>query len=207
MNKRLVWNFEINPEPIFTLPDEKGLTDEHKWEIRFFWPADTIIELKGLSDSHLDLSRYTIKHREDRYCLLKNHDLNIKVRRGRLLYKPILARTRHAIAYGKKIDLLKAKPHTNLPGDNGYCIATLLNLINTHKKEVVVRKEALIYQFKTQPKIKLELARLEVNGVVYFSVCVESYALALTQSLSRHLLNNQLSCDYITFLKHLFFDD
>ncbi|KTD19936.1 Uncharacterised protein [Legionella londiniensis] len=207
MNKRLVWNFEIHSSPELRLPRQPELTDEMKWEIRFFWPADAIIELRGLDDSFLDLSQYTIRQRRDCYYLLPDSEFNIKMRRDQLLYKPLLKKANNARAFGKKINLLEQDKKTFLPGMKQHQVDNLLNLLNDCGQQIEVNKVALLHKLNTIPKTSIELARLQIKKQVFFTACIEGKALTLVESLSKHLLGNELSCDYITFLKKLAIHD
>ena len=102
MNKRLVWNFEINSDTALQIPGTNSLViSPNRWESRFFWTDDQIITLHGLNDSFLALSHYQIKHRQDTYYLLPDTNYNLKVRNDKLFYKPILIKNHQAVAYGK----------------------------------------------------------------------------------------------------------
>jgi len=202
MNTRLVWNFEINNDKPLAWPAaESSSVDDIRWESRFFWPGSTIITLNGLDDTFLELSRYQVKHRQDSYYLLADEDYNLKTRHEHLLYKPIIKKTEHAVAYGKKLNLAEQSPDSLLPGHETLTAKTLLHLIRTRGKKIHVEKEALIYKFATTPVTKLEFARLTVKNKTYFSVSIESRAIAWIELLTQHLLGKEISCDYVTFLK------
>ena len=193
LNKRLVWNFEINNDKPLILPDSPAETHTEHWEARFFWPESESISLNGLDDSFLELSRYKIKHREDTYCLLPDMDCNFKVRRDQLQYKPIIMKLPLAIAYGKKITLEQADTD----------MQRLFARAQREGHPIVVEKEALIYQFETLPKTKLELARLCVANTTWFSVNIESASGLIVDSITRQMLGEHVACDYVTFLKRL----
>jgi hypothetical protein len=196
MIQRLVWNFEFSHKkeiPLSGLVDNEQ--DDLKWERRFFWPENQIISLCNIDDSLLDLANYHQKHKEDTYYLLPHSDYNIKTRRDELQFKPVIRRTSSAAGFGIKI---------NLDADDNS--PELHEMAHQARKEgitVFVKKEAFIYKFHTHPNIKLELARLEVNNAVYFSACVEGKSLFLVETLSELLLGNQVSCEYVTFLKNI----
>lgn len=137
-----------------------------------------------MDDSLLNLSRYQCKYREDFYYLLPDSHCNIKRRRDQLLYKPLLKQSNQAMGFGTKIKL------DALPKDSSAV-------------EVPVKKEAFIYKFPTNPSVKLELARLEVLNKVYWSLCVEGKSLNLVETIAEHLLEKQVSCEYVTFLKNI----
>ena len=203
MNKRLVWNFEINPSESLELGNTQAAADDMRWESRFFWPENTIITLNGLDESFLELSRFEAKHRQDTYYLLANADYNIKVRKEQLLYKPALKKTSHATAYGKKLKLAEQKSEQLLPGTDDLSTKSLLELINKQGKQIVVEKEALLFQFGTSHTTKLELARLKLANNTYFSVSIESRSVVWIELISHHLLGDQIACDYVTFLKSI----
>lgn len=203
MSKRLVWNFEISCDNLLAL-DRLPLVgrDELRWEARFFWPDDTIITLNGLDKHFLLLSNYQVKHREDCYLLLPNCTYNIKRRRSELLYKPLLEKTTFC-GYSKKINLNEYPSDALLPGSDNLLAADLLNKLQTHSQEIEVIKEALVYKLSTAPTIKLELARLELDERIFFSVCIEGHSQLLVTTIANHLLKGQISCDYVNFLQQI----
>lgn len=206
MNKRLVWNFEINQATQLLLPPALPTTSAQTlWEMRFFWIDKDPITLMGLSDQHLELSRYQSKHRSDHYQLLPHLFYNLKVRRNQLFYKPLLTRTSQAFEYGKKINLDQVSPSTMLPGATKMTVAALLKMIQQQARTILLEKEALIYRFPTSPLTKLELARLQVNQQIYFSVNLESASLKLIEIIAAQLLPQAISCDYMTFLHQVIF--
>ncbi|KTD39090.1 hypothetical protein Lnau_0289 [Legionella nautarum] len=204
MKTRLVWNFEIDSDNLLNLQNLSDLRDEIRWESRYFWPADTLICLQGLDQRFLLLSNYTIKHRQDCYSLLADENFNIKHRRMQLLYKPLLQATNSLCGYGKKIALADYPSDAILPGTKALDAPTLLAKIEKSAKEIQVAKEALVYKLPSEPTIKLELARLVINQKVYFSACVEGRSKTLVSTIAKHLLGEQVSCDYIRFLKQTF---
>ena len=205
MNQRLVWNFEFAPHTT-TFPAGllvKQEAEPIKWEIRFFWPDDETIVLNTIDNSLLDLANYHQKHREDYYYLLPGSNYNIKKRHHELLYKPLLQQSERALGFAAKIniDALTEQPHKTNQHDP--LVHELVQRIAHEGVEVYVKKEAFIYKFPTQPTIKLELARLEVQNQVYLSACIEGKALELVESIAEHLLGKQISCEYVTFLKNI----
>ncbi|KTD52836.1 hypothetical protein [Legionella quateirensis] len=205
MTTRLVWNFEFSTTK--TIPLTDLITDEQdeiKWERRFFWSEDEIIHLTCIDNSLLDLANYHQKHKEDSYYLLPDSNLNIKLRRNELLYKPILQHTPSATGFGTKINLDTIHDQTDTAEDvNSDYLGSIALEARQKGIEVLVRKEAFIYKFPTIPHIKLELARLEVKEHVYFSACIEGKSLYLVELLSEHLLGKQVSCEYVSFLKNI----
>ncbi|ASQ47250.1 hypothetical protein [Legionella clemsonensis] len=192
MNQRLVWNFEINAVPLLDIKTLSNHERENiKWEARYFWSHHEIICLTGLDDSFLDLSRYDIKHREDYYLLLPGNNYNIKRRREELQYKPLLQKQDNICGFGKKIDLYRDSPSADLQ----------VETLSKKSKQINVSKVAFIYKFPTTPSVKLELARLLVKEKIFFSACIEGRSQFLVTHMAKHLLPDQVSCDYVSFLK------
>lgn len=204
MPQRLVWNLSLDSSTQLDwthLPRESP--DSSRWEARYFWSQDDEICLHGLPDTYLDLSLFNAKHRQDTYYLLPDHPFNIKQRRGEILYKPILETGDIALGYGKKINLYEYPAGQSLPGTDDMDAATLLEAIHQQGQLVAVSKYALLHKFDTEPGIKLELARLNVAGRIFFSVCVEGRSQNLVRMVAERLLKQQTSCDYVTFLKQM----
>lgn len=204
MNKRLVWNFEIDTSTRLHLPSSGSMVKHaNHWEARFFWPDDQIIRLSGLDESFLALSQYKIKHLEDSYFLLADNDYNLKLRREELIYKPIVMKTEHAVAFGKKLHLSEQSPEMQLPACEEKNVRALIERTKKEGKKVKVEKEALIYKFNIKPSAKLELAWLKVAHKAYYSVSIESYSAQLVEVLTRQLLGDLSTSDYVSFLKNL----
>lgn len=202
MNKRLVWNFEIDSQDANKFPPlPHSVKEDYRWESRFFWPEESIITLHGLSDSFLNLASYESKQREDIYYVLASKDYNLKQRRDELLYKPLLKETDLMQGFGKKINLSNHDSDYLLPGITPILKGQLMHLIQTDGQPLTVKKIALSYSFDSEPKIKLELSRLMIEQDIYFSLCVEGKSAQLVQLISHRLLKGQPSCDYVRFLK------
>ena len=202
MNKRLVWNFEINTENPVALPQAHHFIETpNRWESRFFWPNNEVITLRGLNHNFLNLSEAQIKHRSDTYYVLPNTDYNLKLRHDQLLYKPILMKKSIAIAYGKKIKLEASVPGLELPGCDTHNVAALIAHIKDHAVKINIEKEALIFRFDTAPISKLELAWLTVANESYFSASIESRAFSIVESLTQQLIGDMPTSDYVTFLQ------
>lgn len=201
MNKRLVWNFEIDTNSSLKIPNvDNFVQSPNRWESRFFWPEDHIVTLHGLNDDFLKLSHYQIKHRQDTYYLLPHTDYNIKTRHEQLFYKPMLMKKPQAIAYGKKIKIEEDASSLQLPGYEDTNVTKLISYIKNQGVKINVEKEALIYQFNTIPQTKLELAWLCVTNKTYISASIESRSFTLVESMTRQLLGDLPTSDYVTFL-------
>ncbi|MBA2656720.1 MAG: hypothetical protein H0U70_06995 [Tatlockia sp.] len=203
MNTRLVWNFEINNEKLLKLTSQQESYEELHWEARFFWPGDAIISLNGFDERFLVLSNYNLKHRDDYYYLLPNADYNIKQRRQQLFYKPILEKAKCLNGYGKKINLSESSPELILSGSKTLTVAELAKDLQESPQAIEVKKEAFVYKFSTDPLIKLELARLEINKTIYFSLCIEGHSQKLVASIAAQLLPAETCSDYVSFLKQI----
>lgn len=202
MKKRLAWNFELNIDTSFQPPVVIERSADTHWESRFFWPEQDIIALSGLNDSFLELSRYKIKHRSDIYYLLADAHVNIKARRGELIYKPLIEHTPYANAYGKKMKLQDDSNAVISLDDAQIPLHTFSQRVTEKGCRVLVEKEALIYKFELECSAKLELARLSLDDTVYFSVGIEAHSRQLVESLTQHILGHHETSDYVTFLKH-----
>ncbi|QBR85225.1 hypothetical protein E3983_13225 [Legionella israelensis] len=198
MNKRFIWNFEFETSH----PLSQGIEGEKehiRWESRFFWPETSIIKLQGLNERFLNISDYKIKQHSDTYILLADHHYNIKWRRGTLLYKPLLEQKDHIYGFDKKIDLDESAKEVQAENER----IKLLRLVQKEGRRLDVEKETLTCKLRFEPGIKLELARLSIKNHIYFSVCLSGRCFPLIQSLSKRLLNEQKSCDYVSFLKQM----
>lgn len=200
MNQRLVWNFEFCPAttlPLTSLGEQEK--EEIKWEIRYFWPDRELIVLNTIDNALLNLGHYERKFKNDYYYLLPDNDFNIKLRRNEMQYKPLVQTINNILGFGHKVIL---QPHKE---DKDFVphFQKIINQIKTVGKGIVVNKESYIYKFHTNPPVKLELSRLEIYNTVYFSACVEGKSHFLVATISQHLLGNQVSCDYVNFLKKI----
>ena len=202
MSQKLIWNFEFSlaDTPIATIEDET-IKEKNKWEARFFWTDNELVQLQAIDKSLFDLSKYQHKQKTDHYYLIPNTNYNIKQRRDRLLYKPLLEQTPLAIAFAKKIDLeLVDEYPKHVPKE---MLLNLLHQARTAATCITINKEAYVYKLPTKPSIKLELAQLEVHNQIYFSVCVEGRSRHLVEKISKAIIGQKTSSDYISFLKKI----
>lgn len=202
MNKRLVWNFEINnthPLELTDMPAEEP--SSYRAEIRYFWKDDTNIVLHGLNDNFLNLALYKVKERQDRYYVIPNRTYNIKERRSELLFKPLIQSIDGLQEFAKKINLSQQPSMTMLPGLSPVTTQELLELVDNNSSPIHVTKTALLYKFATQPTIKLELSRLMIANTCYFSACLEGNSPNLVTLINKHLFKDETSSDYVQFLK------
>ncbi|WP_045097334.1 hypothetical protein [Legionella fallonii] len=203
MNQRFIWNFEFSTKIILPLSSFMEQPDIVKWEIRYFWPEDQIINLHKIDDALLDITCYQQKHKEDCYYLLPNENYNIKYRRNQLLYKPLVKHSNKALGYGTKINLDAVTDYPDQQQESIDHLQEILHQAQNFGKKINVQKTSFTYKFATTPHVKLELARLKVNDKVYFSACIEGKSLPLVETINKHLLDDQVSCEYVTFLKSI----
>jgi hypothetical protein len=197
MTQQLIWNFAYSKpteKPLNFAQDQK---DTLKWEARFFWPHNEVICLNIIDPGLLDLNLYKKKQKQDDYYLIPKSNFNIKRRHERILYKPLLHQSSIANGFGRKIDLEQSEDY---PKDyNPEFLCGLLKQAMS-AKIVHVTKESYTYKFDTEPRIKLELARLEVEHKIYYSACIEGKSQSLVESISLALFGKQKSYDYVGFL-------
>ncbi|MFT4060060.1 MAG: hypothetical protein QM652_11005 [Legionella sp.] len=205
MNQRLLWNFEFAAKTT-TFPREfltPYPSEDLKWEVRYFWPNDQPIVLNLLDNALLDITNYKQKHHEDYYFLLPNKNYNIKRRRDELLYKPLRQKSTIAFGFAAKINLEYDDTHSKKTRSNDPLLQEITQQVIHEGIEVYVQKKAFTYKFPTTPKVKLELAHLEVHKQIYFSACIEGRSQKLVENLAEYLLGQQISCEYVSFLKHI----
>jgi hypothetical protein len=182
MTRSFIWNFRINITNKGFIPQSSLIiSDDTLWEMRFFWPDVDIIVLEGLTEDFLLLANYKIKIREDIYFISAEEDKNIKLRKERLTYKPLIKTHNGAYQFDKKKDLPYAP----------------------NFKQVKVTKEALIHTFLQNHKIKMEFSRLKVEDKFYLSLGIESTGYEYVQQLVNTLQIKAQSCDYVSFLKSI----
>ena len=204
MTQRLVWNFECSTTKklLLNLPQEKQSNDL-KWESRFFWPDDHIINLTTIDDALLELTNYQQKQKQDCYYLLPKHQYNIKRRRNQLWYKPLVQHSEYVLGFGAKINLDQEDTAQKTTVNDKLMLHKIIQKTQKKGIEVLVKKESFTYKFPVKPIIKLELARIEINGTIYFSACVEGKSRHLVEVISEGLFGKQSSSDYVTFLKQI----
>ena len=205
MKQRLLWNFEFKTRKNNTFCDLKNTKEEIlKWEARFFWPEQEIICLSLIDEALLEIAHYQYKQKQHYYYLIPAQNYNIKYRRDELLYKPLIEQSPYAFGFGAKINITQMlhNPHSH----------TELNIKKLVKQiekgvQVLVKKDSFTYKFAFQPSIKLELARIEVNDIIFFSLCIEGRSRRLVETMSRCLLGEKPTSDYVHFLKKIVNND
>ncbi len=204
MSQRLVWNFEFaTPSTVdFILPEEEAHQESIRWESRFFWPADQIIQLNTIDEGLLDLGNYQQKYKEDYYYLIPDYNFNIKRRRNELLYKPLVKQTTGALGFGPKINLDEVSNIKTQYQADALQVQKTIQQSSERITELLVKKESFTYKFSTHPAIRLELAHLEIKGAIYFSLCIEGKSLSLVENIRQALFDESITSDYVSFLKN-----
>lgn len=206
MSELFLWNFQCIARDLSTLDALRTYKkDDIKWEARFFWPRDENIVLGCVDSAMLSLKNYHYKQKEDHYFLLDNTHENIKLRRNTLLYKPQLHQSTIAIGFGPKINL--EDKATYPPTMDSQALQRLLQDTQNLAQQIQVTKESYLLKLNTKPHIKLELAKLKVYEKTYFSLCIEGKSLPLVEYIARAIVGDIPSCDYITFLKSMSFEE
>jgi hypothetical protein len=202
MNKRLVWNFEIDlnhPYDFLQLPQVER--EQFRWEARYFWPEKSTIILQGLDEAFMDLSLYDIKSRTDIYHLHPQHHYNVKERRNDLFYKPLIAQQNHCFAFGKKLNLSETFSADEQMPHLPWTQAEFLKHDQAESVKVVIQKVALKYSLPTTPATHLEFGWLRTMRGHFFTLCIEAKALILVEKMKEILLPGQISQDYVSFLR------
>ena len=207
MNERLVWNFEINTQKLLELPlnHARFQEDVSRWEVRYFWPHHQFILIQGLIPECFTFANVKCKQHRDTYYLLKDYPYNIKHRRTdegvKWVYKPLLDIKNNCQSFGKKINLKQVEPDCLLEPSR-LSAATLLSLIETQSMPVFVEKSALTYSLRSEPSIKIELSRIQINGgAIFFSASIEGYSYEGVNTFRQRLFPQEKPSDYIEFLK------
>lgn len=186
---RLFWNFEYHSAhqlpDLFTFPENEN---KAAWEVRYFWPANQIISLQALPTHIFELSRYKIKHQSDKYILIPHKNYNIKIRKKKLLYKPILQSHQGVYQFGKKQQL-----------DEAASEQLGLN-IQTHQ-HLLVLKETLLYPLTNSASSRLEFTRLNINQTIFFSFAIQSPEYEPIELLLKNIQPSGSPMPYVTFLQ------
>lgn len=207
--KRFVWNFVLDTlqqpiEPFLFSPGTKNSIATH-WEGRFFWEENAIVCLTGFDEAALSLSQYRIKSTIDTYLLNKDADLNLKLRKGKLSFKPISARDSGMVSYFKKqkCDLLDKPQAQGL--DISCDFTSWESYLNANAFEsCTVEKERLIRYLGPNKALKLEFARIKAKQKVFFSFALESKEKRAVEFFTKRMVPDCFqSSDYIQFLHGL----
>lgn len=208
-----IWQFKFKTEPQAFWHDwslDSILHDNAiKFEQRFFWPAERAITLNGLSHEALWFSSYEFETHEDSYILFPDNR-NIKFRKKKMHYKPLLKIENNTASYGTKCKYHLLKQRDEL---SQLIEGTLLSEFDTKSQVKTyfrqnynvcdVYKETLTLNLISTLQFSIEFSRLKANDRLFHSLVVESYQADLVDTVVKHLGITQKPQDYISFLKGL----
>ena len=179
---RLIWQFELTDQ--LWEPQGNWQKDTHKWEIRYFWPIDQIIQL-NLTESQLNWDKGACKIHHDIYWWSKDNPLNIKQRKHKIVYKALIDHKNARFAYDKKV-----------------CLST--DDIAQHDYLAIdVDKMAIQFIIHEKPKCVLELSKVQIQNRMYSSLCLESRCGELLDNLHHHLHLPGKASSYVQLLNDL----
>lgn len=176
---RFIWQFELSGKR--WEPQGDWQKETHKWEIRYFWPIEQIVQL-DLNERQLNWDKGACKIHQDIYWLNKDNPLNIKQRHDKLVYKAIQSQHNERAAYDKKVNI------------------SMNDLIQQNHVTIPVDKMAIQLVIHEKPKCVLELSKIYIQDQVYSSLCIESRCGGLLDDLHNHLHLPGKACSYIEFL-------
>lgn len=176
---RFIWQFEQTGQE--WVPQGNWQKDPHKWEVRYFWPLDRIIEL-NISEKQLHWDKSVYKTHFDTYLIDRENPLNIKGRKDKLVYKPFISQQNDRIAYDKKVSLSTDE------------------LSQHNFLAVPVEKMSIQLIIYEKPKCVLELSKIYMLNQEFSSLCIESRCVRLLDNLHDHLKLPGKACSYIEFL-------
>jgi hypothetical protein len=179
---RFIWQFDLSGEQ--WSPSGDWQKDSHKWEIRYFWPIEQVIQL-NFHESQLNWGNGACKIHHDIYWLDRNNPLNIKQRKDLFVFKEMIIQTNDRIAFEKK---------ETLTGDE---------LPKRNYETIAVDKMALQLIIHQKPKCLLELSKIRVQEQTFSSLCIESRCGELVDDLNSHLNLPLKAKSYVTFLGEL----
>lgn len=207
-SRKLVWQFWSDKDAPTALPqnyDRYSISDDTKWEQRFFWRHDAPITLNGFHGSELEVTGFRFKRKEDVYILTPNRH-NIKIRNDKIAYKPLLSTTDQVYAYGKKQKFKAPSPELAklLPIMHKWDPQVpLKTFLQAHFTLVPTYKETYSKLLHKNLKAKVELARVEIAGISYLSFCIEAKNLELVKELGQTLVPDQTPIDFIEFIEKI----
>lgn len=205
MRHHFIWGFYLDDRTPINLVTHAQESRLGNFESRYFWPENSCVCLSHLSLDLLQLSRYKIKKRQDKYILISNK--NIKLRKNKLHYKPLSESGETHCQYDDKrkiplkhdnIDELTAL----LPAIASWNKIDKINdFLNQSYPILTVNKEILIHTIA--PGTRLELSRIEVNSEHYLSMSLESHSRQTLVNLVKLIIPGKTPQSYSDFLNNL----
>lgn len=207
-----IWKFkfELQSEPCWQQWPIVHSTEqvEKHYEMRFFWPESQSICLKGFSKNELWLSPYQMEVHQDSYLMLAD-ERNIKFRKKKLHYKPLLQEEGNVICYANKqkyhllkqqseiIKLLTAVP----PATDLKQLKQVKQWLYSQYTICDVHKETLSLVLIPENQLTLEFSRIACCGTYYHSLVIESTRQPQVEQMAQALGVEQEPKTYINFLK------
>lgn len=164
--------------------------------------------MTGFSLEQLKLSQYEFEAKTDNYLLLSD-DRNIKYRKKKLHYKPLVEQKQGAMIYGQK-----HKYHLIKQQRDVFCLLDVQNApemqnneamtdwLKAHFNICMINKESLTLKLPMDD-LSIELSRLLIGSSVFYSLVVESLVLSTVNKSVAALGISPPPQDYVSFLKGL----
>jgi hypothetical protein len=190
-------NVENGGTPVFQL-SSSGIKDvevipkkqQIGWEWRSFWPEDCSpipVHLVPFPISSLnDFESITF---QDTYISIKKSLLNLKIRKEKLVYKPVIEKYDYLLAFSPKKKfpfplgwkelyslfprLLYYKGVILSPHDLVLCLQ------ESHYQSCLISLQKNTCRYEITEDLRLELSQIMVHDQLWYSVCIES--LSITQ--------------------------
>lgn len=209
------FNLKLNRIPLDRSHFKSSYDTHCKYEQRFFWQDHHKTITCHFFDPHITQSNYSVERNKDYYLMLPNKQ-NIKIRKDKMHYKPIVSHHGSTISFAPKkkyhlikdydeisqilsIDLSadylekrhrqKSKPYRK----------SILKLIPSIK----VKKDRVIFEPFPFSDLNVEFSRLLIRKKTYYSCVVEASSLPLVEHIVDSLQIHQDPMSYITFLQSL----
>lgn len=202
-NIRLVWNYELGGRSITDIRCEAknhaDIPEGAHSEYRLFYPENAVITLP-LSAEFEHFSHWEYKERQDSYYLVPNQHLNIKSRKDKLLYKPLLKEQGNIYWFAPKQRLDKPNTistHASIPND----LEARRLWLKQQSTVVSVQKDAFITELH-QGRLLFEIAKLRFNNRIFYTVGLEAKpSLSLLDLIAQLDHQNASTQHYVAFLK------
>ena len=176
---RFIWQFELTGKP--WTPQGNWQKDDYKWEIRYFWPIETMVRL-NFDEAQLYWDKGICKQHDDIYWLDMAKPMNIKQRHDKYVLKPLVKSIKNRVAYDKKV-ILEAS-----------------DLSQIKHQTIAVTKMALQLIIHQKPKCMLELSKIQLQNKTFSSLSIESRCPEMLDDLNAHLQLPEKPLGYVEFL-------
>lgn len=211
MTTPFIWQFQLHAQdkPFWLNWDsdtENIAVAPVTYEQRFFWPSEHSIILHGLSNEQMQLSSYVFDAKTDSYLILDD-ERNIKFRKKKLHYKPMLEAKEHCMAFAEKqkFHFINDKAAIeNLLGIPSLPVLTLKEdmsaWLKTRFRVCDVKKESLKLLIGIDDA-SIELSRLQVAQSFFYSLVIEASTPHRVNQCVAALGIDDVPTGYVSFLK------